>query len=108
MEQLLASGQPLLIFLEEPPRCPGPRLSALGQTWLGLVVQVVQEGIIPDATLVPVAIAYDLIPDAPCDMNHVRASCPWGPQVDTTSGWHSMFCDWASLELKSNWNVNCV
>ncbi|XP_041526711.1 glycerol-3-phosphate acyltransferase 2, mitochondrial isoform X2 [Microtus oregoni] len=70
VEQLLASGQPLLIFLEEPPRCPGPRLSALGQAWLGLVVQVVQEGIIPDATLVPVAIAYDLIPDAPCDMNH--------------------------------------
>ncbi|KAM7327384.1 hypothetical protein ACRRTK_013751 [Alexandromys fortis] len=70
VEQLLASGQPLVIFLEEPPRCPGPRLSALGQAWLGLVVQVVQEGIIPDATLVPVAIAYDLIPDAPCDMNH--------------------------------------
>ncbi|XP_026643555.1 glycerol-3-phosphate acyltransferase 2, mitochondrial [Microtus ochrogaster] len=70
VEQLLASGQPLLIFLEEPPRCPGPRLSALGQAWLGLVVQVVQEGIIPDATLIPVAIAYDLIPDAPCDMNH--------------------------------------
>ncbi|XP_038186050.1 glycerol-3-phosphate acyltransferase 2, mitochondrial isoform X2 [Arvicola amphibius] len=69
VEQLLASGQPLLIFLEEPPRYPGPRLSALGQAWLGLVVQVVQEGIIPDATLVPVAIAYDLVPDAPCDMN---------------------------------------
>ncbi|XP_052579480.1 glycerol-3-phosphate acyltransferase 2, mitochondrial isoform X3 [Peromyscus californicus insignis] len=70
VEQLLASGQPLLIFLEEPPGYPGPRLSALGQAWLGLVVQVVQEGIIPDATLVPVAIAYDLVPDAPCDMNH--------------------------------------
>ncbi|XP_036041697.1 glycerol-3-phosphate acyltransferase 2, mitochondrial isoform X2 [Onychomys torridus] len=70
VEQLLASGQPLLIFLEEPPGYPGPRLSALGQAWLGLVVQVVQEGIIPDATLVPVAIAYDLVPDAPCDINH--------------------------------------
>ncbi|XP_040602187.1 glycerol-3-phosphate acyltransferase 2, mitochondrial isoform X4 [Mesocricetus auratus] len=70
VEQLLVSGQPLLIFLEEPPGYPGPRLSALGQAWLGLVVQVVQEGIIPDATLVPVAIAYDLVPDAPCDMNH--------------------------------------
>ncbi|XP_051039391.1 glycerol-3-phosphate acyltransferase 2, mitochondrial isoform X1 [Phodopus roborovskii] len=69
VEQLLASGQPLLIFLEEPPGYPGPRLSALGQAWLGLVVQAVQEGIIPDATLVPVAIAYDLVPDAPCDMN---------------------------------------
>ncbi|KAL6087376.1 hypothetical protein STEG23_016677 [Scotinomys teguina] len=70
VEQLLASGQPLLIFLEEPPVYPGPRLSALGQAWLGLVVQLVQEGIIPDATLVPVAIAYDLVPDAPYDMNH--------------------------------------
>ncbi|CAO2578916.1 Glycerol-3-phosphate acyltransferase 2, mitochondrial [Lemmus lemmus] len=73
VEQLLASGQPLLIFIEEPSGYPGPRLSALGQAWLGLVVQVVQEGIIPDATLVPVAIAYDLVPDAPCDMNHELA-----------------------------------
>lgn len=79
VEQLLASGQSLLIFLEEPPGCPGPRLSALGQAWLGLVVQAVQAGIIPDATLVPVAIAYDLVPDAPWNMNHVRPSCPWGP-----------------------------
>lgn len=108
MEQLLASGQPLLIFLEEPPGYPGPRLSALGQAWLGLVVQVVQEGIIPDATLVPVAIAYDLVPDAPCDMNHVRPSCSWGPQVDTTSGWHNMFYGQAPLGLKSNWDMKCV
>ncbi|XP_052037437.1 glycerol-3-phosphate acyltransferase 2, mitochondrial isoform X2 [Apodemus sylvaticus] len=70
MEHLLTSGQPLLIFLEEPPGYPGPRLSALGQAWLGLVVQAFQEGIISDATLVPVAIAYDLVPDAPCSMNH--------------------------------------
>ncbi|XP_031227677.1 glycerol-3-phosphate acyltransferase 2, mitochondrial isoform X3 [Mastomys coucha] len=70
VEQLLTSGQPLLIFLEEPPGYPGPRLSALGQAWLGLVVQAVQAGIISDATLVPVAIAYDLVPDAPCNMNH--------------------------------------
>nr|XP_021512773.1 glycerol-3-phosphate acyltransferase 2, mitochondrial isoform X2 [Meriones unguiculatus] len=70
VEQLLASGQSLLIFLEEPPGYPGPRLSALGQAWLGLVVQAVQAGIIPDATLVPVAIAYDLVPDVPWNMNH--------------------------------------
>nr|XP_045004249.1 glycerol-3-phosphate acyltransferase 2, mitochondrial isoform X1 [Jaculus jaculus] len=76
VEQLLVSGQPLLIFLEEPPGHPGPRLSALGQAWLGLVVQVVQEGIIPDAMLVPVAITYDRVPDAPSDMNH--ASAPLG------------------------------
>uniref|UniRef100_A0A8I5ZY97 Glycerol-3-phosphate acyltransferase 2, mitochondrial n=1 Tax=Rattus norvegicus TaxID=10116 RepID=A0A8I5ZY97_RAT len=70
VEQLLTSGQPLLIFLEEAPGYPGPRLSALGQAWLGLVVQAVQAGIVPDATLVPVATAYDLVPDAPCNMTH--------------------------------------
>nr|XP_020040702.1 glycerol-3-phosphate acyltransferase 2, mitochondrial [Castor canadensis]XP_020040703.1 glycerol-3-phosphate acyltransferase 2, mitochondrial [Castor canadensis] len=76
MEQLLVSGEPLLIFLEEPPGAPRPRLSALGQAWLGLVVQAVQTGIVPDATLVPVAVTYDLVPDAPCDTHH--ASLPLG------------------------------
>ncbi|XP_066863298.1 glycerol-3-phosphate acyltransferase 2, mitochondrial isoform X1 [Kogia breviceps] len=76
VEQLLVSGQPLLIFLEEPPGAQGPRLSALGQTWLGLVVQAVQVGIVPDAMLVPVAITYDLVPDAPRDTYH--ASAPLG------------------------------
>ncbi|XP_023573271.1 glycerol-3-phosphate acyltransferase 2, mitochondrial isoform X2 [Octodon degus] len=76
VEQLLLSGQPLLIFLEEAPGAPGPRLSALGQAWLGLVVQAVQAGIVPDVTLVPVAIAYDLVPDAPYDMH--QASVPMG------------------------------
>ncbi|XP_032128735.1 glycerol-3-phosphate acyltransferase 2, mitochondrial isoform X3 [Sapajus apella] len=37
IEQLLVSGQPLLIFLEEPPGTLGPQLSALGQAWLGFV-----------------------------------------------------------------------
>lgn len=77
VEQLLTSGQPLLIFLEEAPGYPGPRLSALGQAWLGLVVQAVQAGIVPDATLVPVATAYDLVPDAPCNMTHVRSGSKW-------------------------------
>ncbi|GAB1286858.1 Glycerol-3-phosphate acyltransferase 2, mitochondrial [Apodemus speciosus] len=104
MEHLLTSGQPLLIFLEEPPGYPGPRLSALGQAWLGLVVQAFQEGIISDATLVPVATAYDLVPDAPCSMNHVRP----GVQVDTRSGWHSMFSSWDPLGRKSNWDVKCL
>nr|XP_015094306.2 glycerol-3-phosphate acyltransferase 2, mitochondrial isoform X3 [Vicugna pacos] len=70
VEQLLLSGQPLLIFLEEPPGTQGSRLSALGQTWLGLVVQAVQVGIVPDAMLVPVAVTYDLVPDAPRDTYH--------------------------------------
>ncbi|XP_047378789.1 glycerol-3-phosphate acyltransferase 2, mitochondrial isoform X1 [Sciurus carolinensis] len=76
MEQLLVSGQPLLIFLEEPPGVPGPRLSALGQAWLGLVVQAVQVGTVSDAMLVPVAITYDLVPDTSCDMH--QASGPLG------------------------------
>uniref|UniRef100_A0A8D1LYE0 Glycerol-3-phosphate acyltransferase 2, mitochondrial n=1 Tax=Sus scrofa TaxID=9823 RepID=A0A8D1LYE0_PIG len=67
VQQLLVSGQPLLIFLEDPPGAQGPRLSALGQTWLGLVVQAVRVGTVPDAMLVPVAITYDLVPDAPRD-----------------------------------------
>ncbi|KAL4694448.1 hypothetical protein H8957_002383 [Semnopithecus entellus] len=76
IEQLLVSGQPLLIFLEEPPESPGPRLSALGQAWLGFVVQAVQVGIVPDALLVPVAVTYDLVPDALCDI--YNASAPLG------------------------------
>lgn len=67
MEQLLVSGQPLLIFLEEPPGVQGPRMSALGQAWLGLVIQAVQLGVIPDAMLVPMATTYDVVPDAPSD-----------------------------------------
>ncbi|NIG60111.1 glycerol-3-phosphate acyltransferase 2, mitochondrial [Pontoporia blainvillei] len=81
VEQLLVSGQPLLIFLEEPPGAQGPRLSALGQTWLGLVVQAVQVGIVPDAMLVPVAITYDLVPDAPRDTYHeytINSRSCWG------------------------------
>ncbi|XP_072623275.1 glycerol-3-phosphate acyltransferase 2, mitochondrial isoform X1 [Vulpes vulpes] len=73
IEQLLVTRQPLLIFLEELPGAQGPRLSALGQTWLGLVVQAVQVGVVPDAMLVPVAITYDLVPDAPCDVFHALA-----------------------------------
>ncbi|XP_006903283.1 PREDICTED: glycerol-3-phosphate acyltransferase 2, mitochondrial-like [Elephantulus edwardii] len=70
IEQLLVSGQPLLIFLEEPPRTQGPRLSALGQAWLGVVVQAVQAGIVSDVMLVPVAVTYDVVPDARPDVYH--------------------------------------
>ncbi|XP_032128737.1 glycerol-3-phosphate acyltransferase 2, mitochondrial isoform X5 [Sapajus apella] len=76
IEQLLVSGQPLLIFLEEPPGTLGPQLSALGQAWLGFVVRAVQVGIIPDTLLVPVAVTYDVVPDAPCEIYH--ASAPLG------------------------------
>ncbi|XP_048208301.1 glycerol-3-phosphate acyltransferase 2, mitochondrial [Perognathus longimembris pacificus] len=76
MEQLLVSEQPLLIFLEEPPGAPRARLSAQGQAWLGLVVHALQAGLVPDVTLVPAAITYDLVPDAPNDRH--RASAPLG------------------------------
>ncbi|KAM6178268.1 glycerol-3-phosphate acyltransferase 2, mitochondrial-like [Rhynchocyon petersi] len=75
-EQLLLSRQPLLIFLEDPPGAQGPRLSALGQAWLGAVVQAVRGGIVSDAVLVPVAVTYDLVPDALPDVYH--ASAPLG------------------------------
>uniref|UniRef100_A0AAA9RZX3 Glycerol-3-phosphate acyltransferase 2, mitochondrial n=1 Tax=Bos taurus TaxID=9913 RepID=A0AAA9RZX3_BOVIN len=81
VEQLLASRQPLLIFLEEPPGVRGPRLSALGLSWLGLVVQGVQAGIVPDTLLVPVAVTYDLVPEAPHDTCHeyiIDARSCWG------------------------------
>ena len=96
MEQLLVSGQPLLIFLEEPPGAQGPRLSALGQTWLGLVVQVVQVGVVPDAMLVPVAISYDLVPDAPRDTYHVSPSCPGYPSGHRLQRGGTILCLWLS------------
>uniref|UniRef100_A0A5F8ARW9 GPAT/DHAPAT C-terminal domain-containing protein n=1 Tax=Macaca mulatta TaxID=9544 RepID=A0A5F8ARW9_MACMU len=92
IEQLLVSGQPLLIFLEEPPESPGPRLSALGQAWLGFVVQAVQVGIVPDALLVPVAVTYDLVPDALCDIYH--ASAPLGLWTGALAVLRSLWSHW--------------
>ncbi|KAL4694328.1 hypothetical protein H8959_013593 [Pygathrix nigripes] len=92
IEQLLVSGQPLLIFLEEPPESPGPRLSALGQAWLGFVVQAVQVGIVPDALLVPVAVTYDLVPDALCDI--YNASAPLGLWTGALAVLRSLWSHW--------------
>lgn len=98
VEQLLLSGQPLLIFLEEAPGAPGPRLSALGQAWLGLVVQAVQAGVIPDVTLVPVAIAYDLVPDSPGDVHHVSTPALGTPRGQIpASGRGHCFVMWLRL-----------
>lgn len=99
MQQLLVSGQPLLIFLEEPPGAQGPRLSALGQTWLGLVVQAVRVGTVPDAMLVPVAITHNLVPDAPRDTCHVRLFCLWEPPVDIISRGGTILCPVAESPL---------
>ncbi|NXE30309.1 GPAT2 acyltransferase, partial [Ardeotis kori] len=60
VEEVLRSRQPLLIFLEEPPvaLC----LSAPAREWLALVYRAVRDGAVPDVLLVPVGIAYDVIP----------------------------------------------
>ncbi|KAM6232088.1 LOW QUALITY PROTEIN: glycerol-3-phosphate acyltransferase 2, mitochondrial-like [Spheniscus humboldti] len=60
VEEVLRSRQPLLIFLEEPPvaLC----LSAPAREWLALVYRAVRDGAVPDVLLVPVGIAYDVVP----------------------------------------------
>ncbi|NXT56262.1 GPAT2 acyltransferase, partial [Pluvianellus socialis] len=60
VEEVLRSRQPLLIFLEEPPV---PRhLSAPAREWLALVCRAMRDGAVPDVLLVPVGIAYDVVP----------------------------------------------
>ncbi|KAF1642910.1 Glycerol-3-phosphate acyltransferase 2, mitochondrial, partial [Eudyptes chrysocome] len=60
VEEVLRSRQPLLIFLEEPPvaLC----LSTPAREWLALVYRAVRDGAVPDVLLVPVGIAYDVVP----------------------------------------------
>ncbi|NWI64934.1 GPAT2 acyltransferase, partial [Todus mexicanus] len=60
VEEVLRSHQPLLIFLEEPPGAL--HLSAPARRWLALVLRAVRDGAVPDALLVPVGIAYDVVP----------------------------------------------
>ncbi|NXA29430.1 GPAT2 acyltransferase, partial [Ibidorhyncha struthersii] len=60
VEEVLRSRQPLLIFLEEPP--VALRLSAPARHWLALVYRAMRDGAVPDVLLVPVGIAYDVIP----------------------------------------------
>ncbi|KAM7080756.1 LOW QUALITY PROTEIN: glycerol-3-phosphate acyltransferase 2, mitochondrial-like [Ciconia maguari] len=60
VEEVLRSRQPLLIFLEEPPLAL--RLSAPAREWLALVYRAVRDGAVPDVLLVPVGIAYDVVP----------------------------------------------
>ncbi|NXK15496.1 GPAT2 acyltransferase, partial [Herpetotheres cachinnans] len=60
VEEVLKSQQPLLIFLEEPPvaLC----LSTPAREWLALVYRAMRDGAVPDVLLVPVGIAYDVVP----------------------------------------------
>ncbi|XP_075030721.1 glycerol-3-phosphate acyltransferase 2, mitochondrial-like [Calonectris borealis] len=60
VEEVLRSRQPLLIFLEEPPLAL--HLSAPAREWLALVYRAVRDGAVPDVLLVPVGIAYDVVP----------------------------------------------
>ncbi|XP_050766052.1 glycerol-3-phosphate acyltransferase 2, mitochondrial [Gymnogyps californianus] len=60
VEEVLRSRQPLLIFLEEPP--VALHLSAAAREWLALVYRAVRDGAVPDVLLVPVGIAYDVVP----------------------------------------------
>ncbi|XP_006873612.1 PREDICTED: glycerol-3-phosphate acyltransferase 2, mitochondrial [Chrysochloris asiatica] len=92
LDQLLVSGQPLLIFLEEPPGAQRPRLSALGQAWLGMVVQAVQANVVPDVLLVPAAVTYDLVPDALPDVHH--DSTPLGLWTGTLAVLRSLRSCW--------------
>ncbi|XP_059690803.1 glycerol-3-phosphate acyltransferase 2, mitochondrial [Gavia stellata] len=60
VEEVLRSRQPLLIFLEEPP--VALRLSAPAREWMALVYRAMRDGAVPDVLLVPVGIAYDMVP----------------------------------------------
>ncbi|XP_074020203.1 glycerol-3-phosphate acyltransferase 2, mitochondrial-like [Numenius arquata] len=60
MEEVLRSRQPLLIFLEEP--LLALHLSAPARQWLTMVYRAVRDGAVPDVLLVPVGIAYDVVP----------------------------------------------
>ncbi|KAJ6658647.1 hypothetical protein lerEdw1_019807 [Lerista edwardsae] len=62
VEELLLSRQPLLVFLEEPFR-GAPLRSASSREWLGLVVDALHAGRVPDVTVVPVGLSYDAAPD---------------------------------------------
>ncbi|NXK18647.1 GPAT2 acyltransferase, partial [Arenaria interpres] len=60
MEEVLRSRQPLLIFLEEP--LVALHLSPPARQWLAMVYRAVRDGAVPDVLLVPVGIAYDMVP----------------------------------------------
>ncbi|NXT25655.1 GPAT2 acyltransferase, partial [Syrrhaptes paradoxus] len=60
VEEVLKSRQPLVIFLDEPS--VPLRLSAAAREWLSLVYRALRNGTVPDVLLVPVGIAYDVIP----------------------------------------------
>ncbi|NWS78414.1 GPAT2 acyltransferase, partial [Crotophaga sulcirostris] len=60
VEEVLRSHQPLLILLEEP--CATQCLSSPAREWVAMVHRAVRGGVVPDVLLVPVGIAYDVVP----------------------------------------------
>ncbi|XP_053125563.1 glycerol-3-phosphate acyltransferase 2, mitochondrial isoform X5 [Hemicordylus capensis] len=64
VQELLLSRRALLIFLEEPFSDVPLQRSASSREWLSLVLDVLHAGAVPDVTIVPVGLAYDVAPDA--------------------------------------------
>ncbi|NXU56465.1 GPAT2 acyltransferase, partial [Turnix velox] len=60
VEEVLRSRQPLVIFLEEPSITL--HLSASARRWLAGLYRAVCDGVVPDISLVPVGISYDVAP----------------------------------------------
>uniref|UniRef100_F1SU50 Glycerol-3-phosphate acyltransferase 2, mitochondrial n=1 Tax=Sus scrofa TaxID=9823 RepID=F1SU50_PIG len=96
------------VFCEVSTVCPvvvhgGPQLSALGQTWLGLVAQAVQVGTVPDAMLVPVAITHNLVPDAP---RNLRGWVTWGLSWGFWQADHLRALSWQeyTIDARSCWD----
>ncbi|NWH61119.1 GPAT2 acyltransferase, partial [Geococcyx californianus] len=60
VKEVLRSHQPLLIFLEEP--LATQHLSPLAQEWVVMVHRAMRDCVVPDILVVPVGIAYDMVP----------------------------------------------
>ncbi|XP_069475203.1 glycerol-3-phosphate acyltransferase 2, mitochondrial [Ambystoma mexicanum] len=62
IDELLADGQNLLLFLEEP-FSGAWHLSQHGQQWLEIICAAVISGTLPDVLMLPIGISYDYVPD---------------------------------------------
>ncbi|NXF00349.1 GPAT2 acyltransferase, partial [Menura novaehollandiae] len=60
VQEVLRSRQSLVIFLEEPTALL--RLADPARRWLLRVLRALRDGAVPDVLIVPVGIAYDVVP----------------------------------------------
>ncbi|NXH35785.1 GPAT2 acyltransferase, partial [Myiagra hebetior] len=60
VQEVLRSCQPLVLFLEEPPA--SLRLADPARRWLLRLLRALRDGAVPDVLVVPVGIAYDVVP----------------------------------------------